>query len=62
MYSLSFSGRPVAWLDANVSIAGWPVKFQDAPPSPVDRNTYMALEVSGLLVMKPGRMNTWHAM
>src|SRR5207245_507529 len=41
------------------STTGWPGKFQDAPLLPVDRNTYIALDWSGLGDTPAPRLNTW---
>src|SRR5215510_1759286 len=41
------------------SATGWPGKFQDAPLVPVDRNTYIALDWSGLGDVPAPRLNAW---
>ena len=41
------------------SATGWPGKLNDAPFVPVDRNTYIALDWSGLGETPAPRLNTW---
>ena len=62
MYSLSSNGAAPLPSGSALTITGRPVKFQEAPPFPVERKTKNALEMSTFGETAAPRLNSWQAM